>query len=111
MTKNKKSPIKQKRSRNRLSYIAWLNKGLFLLLLGLCVCFAANINDLSIKAFVLRDLHAEAAQVARENEEIELMVMRLESYEHIARRAQELDMVKVDRIDYLQALEPEVAKR
>jgi hypothetical protein len=73
------------------------------------VAFVVNINNLSIKAFVLRDLRVEASSLVRENEEIELMVMRLESYDHIVKRAQDLNMVRVDTIDYIDLVDTQVA--
>ena len=75
------------------------------------VGFVININDLSIKAFVLRDLRIEASGLVQENEEIELMVMRLESYDHIAKRAQDLNMVSVESIDYIDVVDTNVAKK
>jgi len=86
-------------------------KFIFCLIIICGISYVISVNNLSIKGFVLADLKLKVSELQKENENIELKVMNLESYENINKRANELKMVKVDKIDYITKINDFVAKR
>ena len=107
MFQNKNS----KKSKLRKKIFSLLNKAMFLLILILGVSYIVSINDLAIKSFVLEDLKIKSKELSALNEKYELKTMNLKSYENIDKRAQELKMVKVDKINYLDITPGFVAKK
>lgn len=75
------------------------------------VAFVILINDLSIKGFVLQDLKLKVIELEEGNRELELLAMKLESYENISERAEKLCMIKVEKIEYITVTDEAVAKR
>lgn len=98
---------REKRSRLHVLF----NKFLVASILLIGVYFIASINDLAIKGFVLRDLKNYNINLVEENKDIELKIMALESYENIDKRAQDLKMVKVDSVDYIETIDGVMAKK
>ena len=88
-----------------------LNKFLFTLTIICGISFIVCVNDISIKGFVLEELKADARELRKENKNIELVIMKLESFDNIAKRAEEIKMVKVDKIDYISINSDGVAMR
>lgn len=102
-----KSRKKNRSSKER--YFGLANKLIAVLIIASSVYYIISINDISIKGFVLEDLKHQASELAGINEEAELRAMALQSYEAIDLRAEELKMVKVDRIDYITVSEEAMA--
>ncbi len=100
---------KQKNKKTILRKI--IIKFIFCLIVICGISYIASVNNLSIKGFVLIDLKTKVLELQKENENIELKVMSLESYENITERAKELKMVKVDKINYITKVNDFVAKR
>ena len=100
---------KQKNKKSVLQKI--IVKFVFCLIMILGISYVVSVNNLSIKGFVLNDLKLKVSELQKENENIELKVMNLESYENITKRANELKMVKVDKIDYITKANEFVAKK
>ncbi|MCD4761826.1 hypothetical protein K8R32_02595 [bacterium] len=75
------------------------------------VAFIISINDLSIKGFVLQDLKFKVVELEEGNRELELLAMKLESYENISERAEKLSMIKVEKIEYITVTDEAVAKK
>lgn len=75
------------------------------------IYFVIIANDLSIKGFVLQELKIEVAEINKENKNIKLKIMELESYDNITKRADDLKMVKVEKIDYILLGSEAVAKK
>lgn len=88
-----------------------INKCLLCLMITMGVYYVVSINDLAIKGFVLQELRSEVQDLSEENTQMKLSVMNLESYENIEKRAQELNMVKVGKIDYITVNGSSVAKK
>jgi len=86
-------------------------KFIFCLIIICGISYVVSVNNLSIKGFVLADLKSKVSELQKENENIELKVINLESYENITKRANELKMVKVDKINYIIKTNDFVAKR
>ena len=100
---------KQKNKKTILQKI--IIKFIFCLIIICGISYVVSVNNLSIKGFVLADLKSKVSELQKENENIELKVMNLESYENITKRANELKMVKVDKINYIIKTNDFVAKR
>ena len=88
-----------------------INKSIFSLIIILGVYFVFGVNDLSIKGFVLQEVKNEVSRYEDQNRELELKVMELESYENLSKRAVELNMVKVGKVDYISVENGVVAVR
>lgn len=87
------------------------NKFLIILIITSGIYYMISINDLSIKGFMFQELKTKLAGLKNENNCMELEIMELESYEYINSRAQNLEMVKVDKIDYITMVDEAVAKK
>lgn len=90
---------------------ALANKFLLLLIIILGVSYVVGVNDLSIKGFVLKELKVSRDVLNSENTDMELKITDLESYENISNRADELKMVKVDKIDYITVFDESFARK
>lgn len=110
-TKAMRGEKRESRKKKRKINFEIINKFLFCLIITMGVYYVVSINDLAIKGFVLQELKAEAQGLSDDNTQMQLAVMKLESYENIEKRAQELNMVKVGKIDYITVNDSSVAKR
>lgn len=111
MRKKQKKIKKSGTKRDYNTISNFVNKLLLVIIIFSGISFVISINDLSIKGFMLEELKKETYSISVENENIELLVMELESYENIANRADELKMVKVDAIEYIKVSDEAVAKK
>ena len=103
--------IRQKQKNKNIIIQKIIIKFIFCLIIICGISYVISVNNLSIKGFVLADLKSKVSELQKENENIELKVMNLESYENIIKRVNELKMVKVDKIDYIIKANDFVAKR
>lgn len=111
-SKNKKNIIRQRNKKpSRLSAFRMINKIIIGIIIFSGIYYVIGVNDLSIKGFMLDKLKNQADVLAKENQDIEMQVMQLESYDQIAHRAQELKMVVVEKIEYITIINGEVAKK
>lgn len=92
-------------------YLAYANRGLLLVILTIGLYHVFNINNLAVKGFVLREVKTEYNALIEENKKAEIEIMAGESLENIEARANQLKMVKADKIAYLKAKANEVAMR
>lgn len=88
-----------------------INKFLASLVIIAGVYYVVSVNDLAIKGFVLREKKIQAEDLIEENNQTELAIMKFESYENIEKRAKEMNMVKVGKIDYITISEKTVARK
>jgi cell division protein FtsL len=95
----------------RKSKLMILNKFLFVSIFISGIFFVITINDLSIKGFVLQDMKKQVSDLSSENRNVELRIMELESFDSIAKRANEMKMVRVDKIDYISLTKEDVAMK
>lgn len=65
------------------------------------IYYLIGVNDFSIKAFVLSEQRGKLSQLKGQNNELELKVMHLSSYNNLSKKIENLKMVKVDKIDYI----------
>jgi hypothetical protein len=75
------------------------------------VSFIISVNSLSVKSFVLQELKNKTKELVTESNNIELNIMSMETYENINQRAQNMKMVKIDKVDYILAGAVGVAKK
>lgn len=88
-----------------------VNKFLFCLIILMGVYYIVSVNDLSIKGFVLQDLKKQSATLVEQNNSLELAIMKLESFDNIEKKAQEMNMVKIGKIDYITITGGALAKK
>jgi len=79
------------------------------LILG--VSYVAVKNDLSIKGLVITDLKSEIRILEKKNKDLGMEAMTTESYVKISERVNNLEMVKIAEISYLDSNKSVVAKR
>jgi hypothetical protein len=103
MTQKYEGVYSQKIENNRPS---WLNvKSLNLLLVLIIVAgglyYVTGINDLVVKGFTLQQLKTKVTLLQEQNQDLNVATASLKSYNNLAKRAQDLNMVAVDNVDYL----------
>jgi len=91
--------------------LAITNKILFILIIVVGIGYMLSVNDLSIKGFVLNDLKSQIKEITKENSQIEMRIAKSESNDNINSRAQEMAMVKVDKIDFINMVSDKVARK
>lgn len=99
------------RKKNYLDYIKLLNKVIIFFIIFNAVYFVMNVNDLSIKGFVLNSQKMKLAKIQDENKQLEQEITKLGSLDNIEKRAQEMKLVKVDKIDYITVKDDAVAMK
>lgn len=92
-------------------YLSITNKIMIAMVVVFSISYVAVINDLSIKGFILKDKKVQISELEKEHNNNELKVIELESYDHIEKRAREMRLVKVDKIDYIITTDEVFAKR
>lgn len=90
--------------------LKYFNLGLFSLIIGLGVFYLISISNLAVLGFVLKDLKSEVSILASEQLAKEEEINRIRSYQVLANRTKNLNMVAIGEVEYLQAL-PEVVAR
>ena len=79
--------------------------------LALGTYYLININELSVKGFVLKELKSQASILESENIELQNRVSSLQSYESVLARINSLGMVSVGDMEYVSKGQMAVAKR
>jgi hypothetical protein len=88
-----------------------VNKGIAILVVVFFVGYLFTVNDLAVKGIVLNDLKSKVNELNQENQSIELQTANLDANSAIDSRAQQLPMVKVDKVDYINIADGKVARR
>jgi cell shape-determining protein MreC len=95
-------------------------KNNFLKGLNICLLFAIvisgfyylkSIDDLVNKNFELQSLKDKSTLLEEENKNFEIMKSELESYESMSARIDDLKMVKVSGVSYINAGDDSLAKK
>jgi hypothetical protein len=89
----------------------FLSRFSVLAVIVLGVSFIISVNSLSVRGFVLQELKNKTKILETESNNIELNIMSMETYENINQRAQNMKMVKIDKIDYVMSGAVGVAKK
>jgi len=99
------------KKKNYLDYIKLLNKVIIFFIIFNALYFVMNVNDLSIKGFVLNSQKMKLAKIQDENKQLEQEITKLGSLDNIEKRALEMKLVKVDKIDYITVKNDAVAMK
>ncbi len=87
----------------------------WVLLIGLVVgslfCYLGQVNSIASKGFVLRDLEREAQSLKAENEKLAVNLVEMRSMNSLKDRVENLGMVSVGQIIYLDGGETVVVRR
>ena len=97
--------------KNNFLNLKIINQAIFIIIIILGVYYLSGTNDLAVKGFKLSELKDQQSQLAKENQDLELKVMSLDSYNNITSRVRGLRMVAANEIDYLAAGAATVAKK
>lgn len=114
LSKNSQDELTERpklKKRNYLDYVKIVNKVILFFILFNAVYFIMNVNDLSIKGFVLNSQKAKLFKAQEENKSLELQITKLSSLEDVQKRAIAMKLVKVDKIDYLTIKDSAVAMK
>jgi hypothetical protein len=87
------------------------NKIIFAIVIILGVSYIIGFNGLTIKGFTLNELKLEHNKIAEENKKLELEAMTLSSYGNISDKINNLKMVAVGKVDYINGRVETVAKK
>jgi hypothetical protein len=63
--------------------------------------YLININELSVKGFILKELKSQSSLLETENVELQNKVSSLQSYDNVIARVSGLNMVSVGDMDYV----------
>lgn len=88
-----------------------INQVIFSVIVVFGVFYLIGINDLTVKGFNYRELLEKNNQLVKENEDFELSIASLSSYNDINSRIKDLKMVVANNIDYIDAGAIVVAKK
>ena len=99
--KTNNSSSKNPKKREKFFWLPILNRALVCLIMVAGVGYLIYANDVSIKGFVLSDLKSKLEDAQKEQEHLKITSLKLQSMEEVQKRAQELKMVKVDTIEYI----------
>lgn len=83
--------------------------GFVVLVLG--VVYLVGMNNLTVQGFTLKELKSKASMLAEENADLHTKVLNLQSYSAISPRLNNLNMVAVDEIVYLNSESAVMAKK
>ncbi|MFA5188092.1 MAG: hypothetical protein WC460_01875 [Patescibacteria group bacterium] len=73
------------------------------LILVTCACYLWQTNSLATKGYKIKELEDKVADLRKENKDLQLGITELRSTDRIAKEVENLQMVSVARIEYLQA--------
>lgn len=96
--------------KNILNFKA-LNKILLVFLISLGIAYIAGSNNLSMQGFTLSELKEQRNKLTDENKKLELKAMTLSSYSIISEKVNNLKMVAVGEIKYINGNNDMVAKK
>ena len=100
-----------KKNKNKILNLKKFNQVVLILVIILGVYYIAGINDLTVKGFELQELKASAMEIEDNNNNLELRIMSLGSYNNLSERIADLDMVAVGKVEYISGASSFVAKR
>lgn len=107
---NQRRRTASQKRKNIFNYTSMLTL-LIMMIIVSGVSYVLVKNDLSVKGFVINDLHKQVNSLGNDNNDLEIELMSIESYKLLASRVEDLGMVKVDKIDYINTSDEYVAKR
>ncbi len=88
-----------------------VNRALFLLIVIFGVYYIIGANDLTVKGFTVMNLKKQLDQVSSENMNLQSRIINMDSYTDIDKEIQDLGMVSVNNMKYVEAGAGMVARR
>lgn len=88
-----------------------INISLFLLLLIVSISYVILANSITVKGFELNDLRSQLSYLNEENRTLETNLMAMKAYGNIYSQVENLNMVAIENIAYINHLDLSVAKR
>jgi len=88
-----------------------INKIMFLMIIALFLYYIVCANNLTTKGFKLKELKSSFNNLTEQNQKLELEAASLSSYNKLSERVNNLKMVAVGKIEYIQAGTSLVAKK
>ena len=98
-------------TRTKVLNLKYFNFALFGMIAALGVFYLVNLSQLAVLGFTLNELKSEATILSGLKLSKEEAVNRARSYQALASRTQNLNMVAVGEMEYLVVNAPAVAKR
>ncbi|MBU0646849.1 cell division protein FtsL [Patescibacteria group bacterium] len=96
---------------HRITNLKIINLAILFIIIVSGVYYLIGTNDLTVKGFSQEKLREKNRQLAKENENLELSITSLSSYNNINSRIKNLKMVAVNNVDYLEVGVNVVARR
>lgn len=88
--------------KNKLTVNFKFVNGLLSILVGIgIVYYVASINDLVVKGFKIQELRSSSVSLENENKNFDIYITSLKSYNNLAKRAETINMVETDKVDYI----------
>jgi len=100
---NKVKPEARAGRKNNTTASKTINRIIYIVIIILGLTYLSIINDLSIKGYQIENLTESKNGYATANQDLELEITALSSYDNIISRVNDLKMVAVKNIDYLSA--------
>ncbi len=91
--------------------LASLNIAFIACFIMVCVSYLIVSNQLVSRGFAINEKKEQFQDLKKQNRELELAVIDLESYSYINKKVAELGMVKISEIDYIEEISVSVAVR
>jgi hypothetical protein len=88
-----------------------INKGIGALVVALMIWYVFAVNSLSIAGFALSDYKNRLEDVKRDNKSLEVKINNIRSYAYLTERANQLGLVSVGDISYINPVNIAVAKK
>lgn len=88
-----------------------INKGIGALVVALMIWYVFAVNSLSIAGFALSDYKNRLEDVKRDNKSLEVKINNIRSYAYLTERANQLGLVSVGEISYINPVNIAVAKK
>lgn len=73
--------------------------------------YLVQVNKVSTSGFAIQDLEQRVKELKKENAKLELEAARLESLNTIEERVQKLNLVSVEKVDYLEIPDSQLAQK
>lgn len=102
--------LKSKKTRHYLN-LRVVNVFIYVLLVVCGFAYLIGVSDLTVKSFALKELKMEQAALAEKKQAYEQEIDSLQSYYVLSARAQSLNMVAINDIEYIKSPDSTVAKK
>lgn len=87
-----------------------LNVTLITLLFVFSFAYLVQMNSLSTKGYQIKELESKISDLQQDSKDLELQVFELKSMDNIKSKVSQLNMVKVDKVEYLSPTPVALAK-